>query len=125
MEEDSDEKKRRAEDSEMYVDLVGRQAIKSCELLIGALIVRLKDKFKNFLEQYEIREKHYNQMVKSRGIEIQLLEAKLEQQRRAAEEEAIKSAALKAQVSSFVKTETDLRKQLSIYVEKFKQVRST
>ncbi|TPX67405.1 hypothetical protein SpCBS45565_g03821 [Spizellomyces sp. 'palustris'] len=102
MEEDSDEKKRRAEDSEM-----------------------LKDKFKSFLEQYELREKHYNSMVKSREIEIQLLEAKLEQQRRATEEESIKGTALKAQVGSFVKTETDLRKQLSIYVEKFKQVEET
>ncbi|KND04547.1 uncharacterized protein SPPG_00272 [Spizellomyces punctatus DAOM BR117] len=102
MEEDSDEKKRRAEDSEM-----------------------LKDKFKSFLEQYELREKHYNSMVKSREIEIQLLEAKLEQQRRATEEETIKGTALKAQVASFVKTETDLRKQLSIYVEKFKQVEET
>ncbi|KAI8920151.1 myosin-like coiled-coil protein-domain-containing protein [Powellomyces hirtus] len=102
MEEDSDERRRRTEDNEM-----------------------LKDKFKDFLEQYELREKHYNQMVKSREIEIQLLEAKLEQQRRVNGDENIKIAAMKGQVSSFVKTETDLRKQLSIYVEKFKQVEET
>ncbi|KAJ3015874.1 hypothetical protein HKX48_004322 [Thoreauomyces humboldtii] len=102
MEEDSDEKKRRAEDSEM-----------------------LKDKFKNFLEQYELREKHYNQMIKSREIEIHLLEAKLAQQHRLNEDEGSKSAAIKSQVASFVKTETDLRQQLSIYVEKFKQVEET
>ena len=47
---------------------------------------------------------------------------KFEEKRKAADAEAIRSRALNAQVLTFSKTETELRNQLNIYVEKFKQV---
>lgn len=50
--------------------------------------------------------------------------AKYEEQRRIAESEAARCRALTAQVSTFSHTEAELRSQLNIYVEKFKQVRS-
>jgi Myosin-like coiled-coil protein len=47
---------------------------------------------------------------------------KFEQQRRAKEMESSKSHQLTRQVSTFSQTESELRNQLNIYVEKFKQV---
>jgi hypothetical protein len=49
--------------------------------------------------------------------------ARFEDKRKAAEAEATRSRALNSQVMTFSKTETELRNQLNIYVEKFKQVR--
>jgi hypothetical protein len=48
--------------------------------------------------------------------------ARLEQQRKQQEVESSKSHQLTRQVSTFSQTETELRTQLNIYVEKFKQV---
>ncbi len=47
--------------------------------------------------------------------------ARFEQQRKLAENETTRSRTLSAQVSTFSQTETELRSQLNIYVEKFKQ----
>ena len=48
--------------------------------------------------------------------------ARAEEQRKRAEDEMKKSRILNSQVSTFSRTETELRSQLNIYVEKFKQV---
>lgn len=48
--------------------------------------------------------------------------ARYEAQRVTAEGEASKAKSLSTQVLTFTKTETELRNQLNIYVEKFKQV---
>lgn len=57
-----------------------------------------------------------------KDCEVQLNVARLEEQRRRAEQEAAKSRSLNTQVTTFTQTERELRDQLSIYVEKFKQV---
>lgn len=49
--------------------------------------------------------------------------ARFDKERKAAETEITRSRALNSQVLTFSKTETELRNQLNIYVEKFKQVR--
>lgn len=49
--------------------------------------------------------------------------AKFNKEQKAAEAEVTRSRALNAQVLTFSKTESELRSQLNIYVEKFKQVR--
>ena len=61
-------------------------------------------------------------MLKTKDSEVQLNVTKAEEQRKRAETEANKSRTLNAQVSTFSQTETELRSQLNIYVEKFKQV---
>lgn len=48
--------------------------------------------------------------------------ARYERERKTAEQEIARSRALNAQVLTFSKTETELRSQLNIYVDKFKQV---
>lgn len=84
-----------------------------------------RQKFKSFLDQYELREIHFHSMLRTKELEVQYNLARFEQQRKTAEQEASRSRALSAQVSTFSQTETELRSQLNIYVEKFKQVHST
>ena len=60
--------------------------------------------------------------MRTKECEVQYNLARYEQQRKEAENQVKKSQTLTAQVSTFSQTETELRSQLNIYVEKFKQV---
>ena len=84
---------------------------------------RFRQRFKSFVEQYELRELHVVSMLRTKDSEVQLATARAEEQRKRAETEANKSRTLTTQVSTFSHTESELRGQLNIYVEKFKQVR--
>ncbi|KAI2815667.1 hypothetical protein CBS115989_7489 [Aspergillus niger] len=85
----------------------------------------LRAKIKTIGEKFEMRELHYKALLRSKDAEIQCLTAKYEEQRRTAENEAARCRALSSQVSTFSHTEAELRSQLNIYVEKFKQVEDT
>ncbi|KAJ5273453.1 hypothetical protein N7478_008578 [Penicillium angulare] len=85
----------------------------------------LRVKLKTISEQFDTRELHYKGLMRSKDAEIQSLTAKYEDQRRTAENETARGRALSAQVSTFSHTEAELRSQLNIYVEKFKQVEDT
>lgn len=85
----------------------------------------LRAKIKTIGEKFEMRELHYKSLLRSKDAEIQCLTAKYEEQRRTAENEAARCRALSSQVSTFSHTESELRSQLNIYVEKFKQVEDT
>ncbi|KAF9294859.1 hypothetical protein BGZ88_003240 [Linnemannia elongata] len=85
----------------------------------------LHEKLQGFMEQYDLREKHFNSVVKAKDLELQLAQAKLDRQNRASQEGAVKLDLLKSQLQESTKTEAELRKQLSVYVEKFKQVEET
>ncbi|KAI9668285.1 MAG: hypothetical protein M1821_001105 [Bathelium mastoideum] len=80
-----------------------------------------REKFKSFIEQYELREIQFQSLLRTKELEIQYQMARFEQQRKAQEIETSKSNQLTRQVSTFSQTETELRSQLNIYVEKFKQ----
>ena len=86
---------------------------------------RFRQKFKSFLEQYDLREFHFAGLLRTKESELQLSQARAEEQRKRADVETTKSRTLSAQVSTFSQTETELRSQLNIYVEKFKQVRKS
>lgn len=90
--------------------------------LIYMVICRFRHKFKSFLEQYELRELHFHSLMRTKECEVQYTLARYEQQRKLADAEALRARTLNAQVSTFTQTETELRSQLNIYVEKFKQV---
>lgn len=60
--------------------------------------------------------------MRTKECEVQYNLARFERERKQAEKEQTKSRTLSAQVSTFSQTETELRSQLNIYVEKFKQV---
>ena len=84
--------------------------------------VRFRQKFRSFIEQYELRELHILSMMKTKDSEVQLNMVRADEQRKRADRESSKSQALSQQVATFSGTETELRSQLNIYVEKFKQV---
>lgn len=81
-----------------------------------------RQKFKSFIDQYELRELQFHSLLRTKELEIQYQMARLEQQRKQQEAESSKSHQLTRQVSTFSQTETELRQQLNIYVEKFKQM---
>jgi hypothetical protein len=60
--------------------------------------------------------------MRTKELEVQYNMARYERERKIAEQEMAKSRALNASVLTFSKTEIDLRSQLNIYVDKFKQV---
>lgn len=72
----------------------------------------------------DLRELHFKSMLRHKDAEIANLSAKHEVERKRADAEATRSRTLTAQVSTFSHTESELRSQLNIYVEKFKQVRT-
>jgi CII-binding regulator of phage lambda lysogenization HflD len=83
----------------------------------------LRAKLKTISEQFDTRDLHYRGLLRSKDSEIQSLASKFEDQRRVSEVENNRCRALTSQVSTFSHTEAELRSQLNIYVEKFKQVR--
>jgi uncharacterized phage infection (PIP) family protein YhgE len=76
-------------------------------------------------DQAEIREMHFKAVLRHKDAEIAHLQAKYEVERRRADAEAARCRTLTSQVSTFSHTEAELRSQLNIYVEKFKQVSSS
>jgi hypothetical protein len=81
-----------------------------------------RQRFKSFIDQYELRELHFHSLMRTKELEVQYNMGRYESQRKIAEQELARSKALNNQVMTFSKTETELRSQLNIYVEKFKQV---
>jgi len=82
-----------------------------------------KQRFKSLIDQYELRELHFHSLLRSKELEVQYNMARFDRERKLAEAEVSRSRTLNSQVLTFSKTETELRSQLNIYVEKFKQVR--
>lgn len=86
------------------------------------VVYRFKARFKSLIDQYELRELHFHSAMRTKEIEVQWNMARYEEQKKAAEGEARRANQLNSQVLTFTKTETELRNQLNVYVEKFKQV---
>jgi chromosome segregation ATPase len=82
-----------------------------------------REKFTSFLHQYELRELHFQSLMRMKDLEIAYQTARHDQLKKAQESELSKSHQLTRQVSTFSQTENELRGQLNVYVEKFKQVR--
>ncbi|KAK9247882.1 myosin-like coiled-coil protein-domain-containing protein [Lipomyces tetrasporus] len=85
----------------------------------------LKDRLKTFFEQYELRDAQLQKLLRSKDLEVQVYMARYDRQRKLAESETARAKMLLNQVSTFTQTETELRSQLNVYVEKFKQVEDT
>lgn len=81
-----------------------------------------REKFTSFLHLYELRELHFQSLLRAKELEVQYQTARHDQLKKAQESELNKSHQLTRQVSTFSQTENELRGQLNVYVEKFKQV---
>lgn len=79
-------------------------------------------RFKSFIEQYELRELHFHSLMRTKELEVQHNLARFEREKKKADTEIARSRQLNEQVQTFSKTETELRNQLNVYVDKFKQV---
>lgn len=84
---------------------------------------RFRIRIKAVFDQNELREQHFKSILRHKDAEFQLMTLRYDEQRRKAEEQATKCRQLSNQVSTFSFTEAELRNQLNIYVDKFKQVR--
>ncbi len=85
-------------------------------------IPRFCQRFKSFIDQYELRELHFHSQMRTKELEVQFNLARYEREKKSYEAELARSRQLNAQVQTFSKTETELRQQLNVYVDKFKQV---
>lgn len=85
-------------------------------------VASVKARCKVLFDQAELREMHFKTILRHKDAEIAHLAAKHEVERKRADGEATRCRTLTNQVSTFSHTEAELRSQLNIYVEKFKQV---
>lgn len=83
---------------------------------------RFRTRSKVLGDQTELREVHFKTILRHKDAEIAFMSAKYDSERKRADTEAARCRTLTSQVSTFSKTEAELRSQLNIYVEKFKQV---
>ncbi|KAH7358879.1 myosin-like coiled-coil protein-domain-containing protein [Plectosphaerella cucumerina] len=84
-----------------------------------------RNRFKSLIEQYELRELHFHSQMRTKELEVQYHMARYEREKKNADVESTKARQLQEQVRTFTKTETELRNQLNVYVDKFKQVEDT
>lgn len=96
----------------------------------------LAQKLKGLVEQYEVREQHIEKVLKTKQLELQLCEAKLQQQNIIAQEEMEnhlkekhsvleESLTYKKKCEELLRTEAELRAQLALYTEKFEEFQTT
>lgn len=100
----------------LYVDLLPRWT------LWVLIAYRFRTRCKVLADTLDLRELHFKSILRHKDAEIANLQAKYEVERKKAEAEASRCRTLTNQVSTFSNTEAELRSQLNIYVEKFKQV---
>jgi hypothetical protein len=84
---------------------------------------RFRGRFKSLIEQYELRELHFHSQMRTKELEVQYNLARFEREKKAVDAEKNRLKRQDMQIQTFTKTETELRQQLNVYVEKFKQVR--
>lgn len=106
-------------------DVMNSKAPSQSENLHLELDQVIKTRCKVLFDQAEIRELHFKSILRHKDAEIAHLHAKHEVERKRADAEAARCRTLTNQVSTFSHTEAELRSQLNIYVEKFKQVEDT
>lgn len=98
--------------------------------------IDLAQKLKGLVEQYEVREQHIEKVLKAKQLELQLCEAKLQQQSLISQEERQnnlrekhsllqESLDQKKRVEMLVRQEAELKSQLALYTEKFVEFQST
>jgi hypothetical protein len=83
---------------------------------------RFRQRFKSLIEQYELRETHFHSQMRTKELEVQYNIARFEREKAKHDSELARSRQLNSQVQTFSKTEGELRQQLNVYVDKFKQV---
>ncbi|ROW08925.1 hypothetical protein VMCG_03006 [Cytospora schulzeri] len=95
---------------------------RSCSLDAPLTIRRFKSRFKSLIDQYELRELHFHSLMRTKELELQFNMSKYDKEKKNSEVESARAKQLNTQVQTFSKTEAELRNQLNVYVDKFKQM---
>lgn len=82
-------------------------------------------RFKSMIDQYELRDLHFHSLMRTKELEVQFNLARFEGEKKRADAETALVRHMREQVSTFHQTEAELRTQLNVYVDKFKQVEDT
>jgi hypothetical protein len=77
------------------------------------------------MEQYEVREKHFQSALQSKQLELQLSATKLYEQKHLVDETNMKLRQTKLQLEAAVQNESQMREQLSAYAQQFRRVEET
>ena len=85
----------------------------------------LKARFQLLINLYNQRETHFLTVLKSKDVEIQMLQGHFFSHQSQIQKISNFNRELNGKVGDLSSSESDLRSQLSIYVEKFKQVEDT
>jgi len=113
--EEGEQKLLKAQEGEVYaVVFTGASSLICC--------LRAREQLRNIVEQYNLREQHFNSILRSKDLEVKLYEAKLVQQTEVSIQEHQKVLSYKQQHEMSQQRENDLRTQLETYAEKFEQV---
>ncbi|KAL1895786.1 hypothetical protein Cpir12675_003064 [Ceratocystis pirilliformis] len=84
-----------------------------------------RQRFKTLIEQYELRDLHFQAQLRTKELEVQYNMVRFEAQKRIAEDEVAKGRQLQSQVQGLSSSDAELRSQVNRYAEKFKQVEDT
>lgn len=82
---------------------------------------RFRVRFKSFIEQYELRELHFHSLMRTKEIELQYHLARFDRDKKAAEAELTRMRQLETQVQTLSRSETQLRSELGLYIEKLSE----
>ncbi|KAF4047445.1 Myosin-like coiled-coil protein [Phytophthora infestans] len=85
----------------------------------------LQQKLKTFLEQYTVREEHFQRQLEAKDLAVQLAETKLQHQVELTTREAEKVKVTLDKAKEFSDREGELQAQLNSYSEKFDVVQET
>jgi len=85
----------------------------------------LKEQLKDLDTRYDVREEHFGLQLRTKDLELELAEARAREQGASTEELKAKVAHLEALTKTQGKTETNLRKQLTEYGNKFDSFQET
>jgi hypothetical protein len=87
--------------------------------------IELAEKFKLYLQEYHVRETHFQTILNRKNNEYHLSEEKANRNNEKYLEQLEKVKELQGKIQEYALTEQELRKQLAMYVDKFKQVEDT
>lgn len=79
---------------------------------------RFRVRFKSFIEQYELRELHFHSQMRTKEIELQYHLSRFDRDKKASESELAKMRQLQTQVQTLSRSETQLRTELNMYMDK-------
>lgn len=87
--------------------------------------IKLREQLQSFINQYEVRDKHFEHQLKAKDLECQLAEAKLRQAEELSNKAIERADLYRQQALGLAEREVVLKEQINTYSEKFKELQET